>query len=37
MNGKSNIEIDMYKGMTRYSMKVTITEVTAKPCHANKR
>jgi len=37
MNGKSNIEIDMYKGMTRYSMRVTITEVTAKPCHANKR
>jgi len=36
MNGKSNIEIHMCKGMIRYRMRVTITEVIAKPCYASK-
>ena len=30
MNGKSNIETNILKGMTKYRMRVTNTEVTTK-------
>ena len=36
MNGKSNIESDISKGLTRYRMRVTNTEVTAKAWYTSK-